>query len=120
MARRATYSFAGPSPFAWFGDGHVFAGEGVTGGDGFAAFAWGDCLPARDPNHCTRSQPINSRRTQESSIMSVTADHRTSSTLAGARSISTRRSRPDSPRCSLTTTPTPVRPCCRPRRPRAN
>ncbi|WKN60084.1 hypothetical protein R1X32_07865 (plasmid) [Rhodococcus opacus] len=59
MARRATYSFAGPSPFAWFGDGHVFAGEGVTVGDGFAAFAWGDCMPARDPTHCARSHPID-------------------------------------------------------------
>lgn len=40
MVRRATYSFAYPSPFEWFGDGHVVvAGEGVTVGDGFAAFS---------------------------------------------------------------------------------
>ncbi len=65
------------------------------------------CISVCDLTECTRSQPIVSRRRQESSTMSVASDHRASSTLTGAGSISTSRSSPHPPRSSRTTTPHP-------------
>ena len=111
--RRATYSFAGHRRSRGSAMGTLFADEGVTVDDGFAAFSWGDCMPADDLTDGTRSQPATSRRRQEStSIMSVTPDHRTSSTLAGARSISTPEIKARLAGCAVTTTPTFLRPRC--------
>lgn len=85
--RRATYSFAGRRRSRDSPAGTLFAGEGVTVGDDFAAFSWGDCMPAGDLTDCTPNRPIDLGETGVHYECEI--GHRASSTLAGVGSIST-------------------------------